>query len=380
MMNPTFLVTGANGIVGVELIRTWLRSPAPPRLVLLLRGDARDVASKRDWILGHAGASAEASARVEVVAGDVARSELGLDAATLERLRPEITGVLHAAASTSFQQGAEDADRHNVDGTRHALDFARSCPQLDRFGLVSTAFAVGRKTGPIPEAPFDCSAGFTTEYERSKAEAETLARKSGLPVAIYRLSLVVGRQTDGVVVRMNGLYPVWRIMHQGMLSMLPGDPAQTIDLIPVDLAAEAIVHLFGASFQAGAIVNVCAGRDRSFTLGALVAAMEHALSQEDPAWARKSLPSPCHVAPKTFHDFIDTVDLTANPRLRAIVRQQRLFTLQLEYPKTFETDAFDRALVEARIPFRHVRDWFPALARFALAVDWRPPTWESSND
>lgn len=380
MSSDVLLVTGASGIVGAEVVRHLLRSPDPPLLTLLLRGDDAQIAAKRQWLQRYADVSDEAFSRVNVVSGDISRPALGLDPRVHDRLRSEITGVLHSAANTSFQQRAGDADTHNVEGTRHALEFAKGCARLDRFGLISTAFATGCRTGVIREEPFDTSFGFTTEYERSKADAETLALASGLPLSMYRLAVVVGRRTDGVVARMNGFYPVWRIMHQGLLAMVPGDPEQRIDLVPVDVAAEMLSWLFRQRFEARKIYNVCAGPDRSLTLRELIEEMKAALEREDPVWAGQCYPMPVHVAPKTFRDFIETVDLTANARLRSVVRQQRMFTLQLEYPKTFETAAFDHALTEAGVAFPHAREWFGNLARHALDVAWQPPSWETYDE
>lgn len=380
MSNDVLLVTGASGIVGAEVVRQLLRSPDPPLLTLLLRGDADSVAAKRRWLQGYAEVSDELFARVNVVRGDVSQPSLALEPQVFQRLRSEVTAILHSAANTSFQQRASDADVHNVAGTRHMLEFARGCARLDRFGLISTAFATGCRTGLIPEDPFDTSLGFTTEYERSKADAETLAFASGLPLSIYRLAVVVGRQTDGVVARMNGFYPVWRIMHQGLLAMVPGDPEQRIDLVPVDIAAKMLDWLFLRRFEARKIYNVCAGPSRSLTLRELIEEMEAALKREDPVWAAQCYPMPVHVAPKVFRDFIETVDLTANARLRSVVRQQRMFTLQLEYPKSFETTAFDRALTEAGVTFPHAREWFGNLARYALSVGWQPPNWETYDE
>ena len=43
-----------------------------------------------------------------------------------------------------------------------------------------------------------------------------------LPIDVYRLSIVVGRRTDGHVSRLSGIYPVFRLFHEGLLGDVSG--------------------------------------------------------------------------------------------------------------------------------------------------------------
>jgi nucleoside-diphosphate-sugar epimerase len=311
-------------------------------------------------------------APVELVAGDVTQP-IDPGMAGLE----DVTGILHAAAATDFEQTAEAAHLQNVVGTRNAIELARRLPRLDRFGLVSTAYVAGARRGPIAEDELERDAGFFSEYERSKADAEAEARASGLPVSIYRLGIVVGRRTDGHIARMTTVYPVWRLVHQGMVPMVPGDPEQPLDLTPVDFAADAIAHLFGRGFSAGTTYHVCAGKDRSFTLGELFPAVHACIAAAEPAWARHGYPIPVAVTPETYAAFVGTVDLVANPRFQMIARIVRSFTRPLEAPKWFDTARFDAALAPTGLRLEHARAWLPVLVRHAVAVKFRSLRWEA---
>jgi nucleoside-diphosphate-sugar epimerase len=356
-----WLITGSTGIVGSELVRTLVQAPDAPSLVLPARGTPDERARKQRWLSEWAGAP------VELTAGDVTQPLEAPD---------DITTLVHAAAATDFELSAAEAERQNLDGTRRVLELARRLPRLERMALISTAYVAGARRGRIAEDELDLDAGFSSEYERTKALAEAEARRAGLPLAIYRLGIVVGRRSDGHIARMTTVYPVWRLMHQGMLPMVPGDPEQPLDLAPVDFVAQAIVHVLRRRF-APATYHVCAGRARSFTLGALFPWLCEAFAAAEPDWAHNGYLPPVAVPPEAYQAFVGTVDLVANPRLQQIARIVRSFTRALEAPKWFDTTRLDAALDGSGLQLEHARVWLPTLVAHALAVRFRSPRWEA---
>ncbi len=373
-MSGTILITGGTGIVGIEVIRQLLRRADAPALLILLRGSDDEADSKLRWILEWAEVDDERAAGLEVVRGDVTLPSLGLQEPGLSRLR-SITGIIHAAAGTRFDQTAEGAFLNNVTAMRNLLAVARSCPQLQRIGVVSTSFVAGRRGGLIREEDLDLTEVFNNEYEHSKALAECEARDAmaEFPIAIYRLSLVVGRSDDGRISRLTGLYPILRLFHEGLLAMITGDPEQAIDLIPVDFAARAVIHLFEESFVPGSTLHVCAGKARSFTLGELFPAVDTYLAAADPAWVSRGQPLPVMVTPEVFRDFADIVELTGNPRLRQIIRQTNTVIRQLETPRIFDTTVFDRAMAGNGIRLCHAREWLEPIVARGAETHWEQP-------
>ena len=377
-MTETILITGATGIVGIEIVREFLRRADTPALLILLRGTAEEIEAKRRWVMQWAEVGDEQAGQVEVVSGDVTLPCLGLSEP--DRLRIEsITGIIHAAAGTRFDQTPDLAFLNNVTGMRNLLTLARSCPRLERIAVVSTAFVAGRREGVIREEDLDFAAGFNNEYEHSKALSEREARSfmADLPIAIYRLSLVVGRRDDGRISRLTGLYPILRLFHEGLLAMITGDPDQAIDLIPSDFAARAIIHLYEQAFAAGTTYHVCAGQTRSFALGDLFPAVDSYIARGDPSWEGRGQPLPVMVTPEVFRDFVDIVDLTGNPRLRQIIQQMRTVTRQLETPRIFDTTMFDCALVRNGvgngIALPHAREWLEPIVAHGVDTHWQQP-------
>ncbi|MBI4596902.1 MAG: NAD-dependent epimerase/dehydratase family protein [Candidatus Omnitrophica bacterium] len=163
------LVTGASGFLGAALARAHRASgdevlalrhttPLPPDLagaVEELRGDLRDA----------------------------------------ERLgRPAVDVLYHCAALMADREDAPYAEFHriNVLGTVSLLRAARSMG-LKRFVHVSSAGVLGHTQAPATEA--DPYGRTLTKYERSKMEAEIIARQAmqdGLPVTIVRPAQLYG--------------------------------------------------------------------------------------------------------------------------------------------------------------------------------------------
>lgn len=375
MNDERILLTGATGIVGCEIVREMLRLPDPPRILALLRGTDDEVEAKRRWLGSWAGVSAERASRLEILRGDMTRPGLDLSAEDRERAG-SVTGILHAGAVTRFDQTAEAALVNNVASTTHLLAHARSCSRVDRIGMVSTAFVAGRRRGTIHEDELDLGAEFNNEYEHSKALAEQEARMAmtGLPIAVYRLAIVVGRRMDGRISRLSGLYPILRLFHEGLLAMFPGEASQCIDLIPADFAAAAIRHLFQQAFVPGKTYQICAGVDRSFTLGDLFPGIDAFLTVADPTWRRRGQPLPLPVSAELFRDFVNIVELTGNPRLKQIIQQTRTVTRQLEMPKTFDTRSFDEAVRGvAGLELSHARDWLQPSVTRGVETSWQQP-------
>lgn len=375
MSEEKILLTGATGIVGCEIVREMLRGPDPPEILALTRGTDAEVEAKRRWLCDWSGVGMPRDSHLRMLRGDMTLPGLGLAGADLERAR-RITGILHAGAVTRFDQTAEQAFAANVESFRSLLGHARACPRLDRVGLVSTAFAAGRRTGAIFEEELDLDVEFNNEYEHSKALAEQVAREAmgELPVAVYRLGIVVGRATDGCISRLSGLYPILRLFHQGLLAMFPGDEDQCIDLIPADFAAAAIQHLFGRAFVPGKTYQVCAGAGRSLTLKNLFPAIDAFFAAADPAWRGRGQVLPLTVSAAAFRDFVGIVELTGNARLQKIIAQVATVTRQLEVPKTFDTRGFDQATrgVEG-LALSHARDWLQPSVTRAVATNWQQP-------
>ncbi len=373
MLAKELLLTGATGIVGCELVRTLLRSPNPPKILALLRGSEAEIEAKRRWLCDWADVPRDRAERLVAVQGDVTRFGLGLTDKHRAAAK-SVTGIVHAAAVTRFDQTPITARLNNVVGTTNILTHALHCPKIERIGIVSTAFVAGRRSGTIREEELDLNVDFNNEYERSKALAEhqALSARHELPVDIYRLSIVVGRRADGHISRLSGVYPIFRLFHEGLLAMFPGVQGQMVDLIPSDFAALAIGYLLARPVASGMTYHICAGGDRSFALEEIFPAIDCCLASIDASWRGRGQPLPLSVAREVFENFVNIVELTGNPRLRQIILQTRKITRQLEVPKVFDTRAFECAVSgNPTLVLPHARAWLPQIVARAVATGWQ---------
>jgi len=135
--SPVLLITGATGLVGSELLRRLLPAKQGRRIVVL------------------------------------------------SRQRVKIAG---------FGLSLECARAVNTEGTRNLLKLASECGNLRKFAHLSTVYVAGREIGHFREGPIRHQSGFCNTYQQSKYDAEQLVLRAmnELPVAIFRLSSIIG--------------------------------------------------------------------------------------------------------------------------------------------------------------------------------------------
>ena len=257
-------LTGGTGSVGIELLRQALDQRSFDEIRVLVRASSPSDLERR-WsalladVTGHG--LAMRATRLRPCVGDVTRQGFGLLDADAEWLQAEATHVVHAAAVTDFNADLAQTVPINVEGTRQALALARRMRKLDAFAHVSTLYVAGRRTGEVREEDLDHDAGFINAYEQTKYEAERLVRASmpALPVSTYRLSLLVGRASDGHVHRTLEAHKMFELFASGRATRVPGAPSHTLDMLPTDYAARVLHDLVVRHFVPGETVQIAAG-------------------------------------------------------------------------------------------------------------------------
>ena len=292
-LHGTLLVTGGTGTLGRRLVRRLAVEGSGARVVVLSR-------SARDPDPGF-------PSGVRVVRGDLlAGAGLGLSPIVREELSADVTGILHCAAETRFTLPLGEARATNVGGTCSLLEFATACPSLRQIGCFSTVYVAGRRTGRFAEDDLeDDGAGFVNSYEQSKneMEREIRARMDDLPVAVYRLSTLIGDSVSGAVTGFNAFHHALRLLYHGLAPMIPGDPAHRVDVVADDYVADAAGWLFARRFAAGRTYHLCSGPDRSSSLAELIDAVVEAFHRFRPEWRRRGIEKPAIVDLPTYELF-----------------------------------------------------------------------------
>ena len=258
------LMTGATGFVGMELLARVLEQT--DRDVVALVRAADDGARRRGSTSCSRRSSRRAPPAPRARARGGGRPRVAgprhlADAARADR--GSVTAVVHCAASVSFTLPLEDARKINVEGTREIVKIATEAHErgvLERFVHVSTAYVAGDRTGLISEHDGDVGQGFRNTYERTKLEAEHLVTGSDLPAAIVRPSVIVGDSRTGWTQAFNVIYWPLQAFARGLFPRVPGDPGASLDIVPVDTVANALLELLRGPVRGGAF-HVVAGAD-----------------------------------------------------------------------------------------------------------------------
>jgi thioester reductase-like protein len=246
--------TGFPGFLGSALLPRVLARAPGAAAACLVQPQYAEMARER--VARVAAEHPETAGRVRIVEGEITEFDLLLGDS--RELQSEVREIFHLAAVYDLSVGSDLAQRVNVDGTRHVLDWAEGCPNLTRFNYVSTCYVSGRWPGVFREEDLELGQRFNNAYERTKHEAEAEVRRRmrrGMPATIYRPAVVVGDSGTGATQKYDGPYFVIRwLLKQPHVAIMPtiGDPgAASLNVVPRDYVADAIAHLSGRPQSAG---------------------------------------------------------------------------------------------------------------------------------
>ncbi|PRX49918.1 thioester reductase-like protein [Prauserella shujinwangii] len=236
---PSYLVTGATGLIGRHFTRLLLAREDTERVTLLVRERSRDRLATlvQDW---------PHPEKVTLVSGDLAEEHAGLDTTTRDGLRGHAEHVVHLAALYDLTADDEASFRANVEGTRHVIELAA---QLGARCLhhVSSVAVAGDYAGVFTEDMFDAGQRLVTPYHRTKFEAERLVREQqDVPWRVYRPAVVVGHSETGEMDKIDGPYYLFNAISR--LTGVPNVPLAGPDIgdtniVPVDYVAKALLEL-----------------------------------------------------------------------------------------------------------------------------------------
>lgn len=351
----TLLLTGATGFVGMELLARVLEHTDLDVVALVRADDDRAAQARIDDLFKTlvAPAGRPRRGRVRAVAANLESPGLGLSPIARERIAASITAVVHCAASVSFTLPLEQARRINVEGTREVVKLAceaRSRGSLQRFVHVSTAYVAGDRVGLVSEHDGDVGQSFRNTYERTKLEAEHIVTDSGLPAAIVRPSVIVGDSQTGWTQAFNVIYWPLQAFARGLFPTVPGDPRASLDIVPVDTVADALLELVRGPVRGGAF-HIVAG-DAAPSNAELATMAAEAFDAEPPVFVALG------------------EDEEAEKMAGALVPY---FSVRC----TFDARRA-RELLGATPP--PLRDYFPSLMRYAREARWGKapaPRWEA---
>ena len=235
-----YFVTGATGFIGRRLVSKLMKRRG--RIYILVRASSREKLDELRELWGDHGK------RIVPIIGDLTEPGLGIRDEDLAKLKGEITHMFHLGAIYDLRASADSQQRANVEGTRHAIEFADAA-QVGCFHLMSSIAAAGLYPGVFREDMFEEAEGLEHPYFRTKHEAERLVRtECKRPWRIYRPGLVVGDSRTGEAIKIDGPYYFFKAI-QKIRDLLPkwvpavGLEGGYINIVPVDFVVDALDHI-----------------------------------------------------------------------------------------------------------------------------------------
>ncbi|CAN8277800.1 unnamed protein product [Cochlearia groenlandica] len=236
------------------------------------------------------------SKKVVPVPGNISVDNLGVkDTALLQHMWNEIDIIVNVAATTNFDERYDVGLSINTFGPLNVLNFAKKCVRAQLLLHVSTAYVCGEKSGLLQEKTFemgetlnghgrlvidtemeimkqklkelqkqDCSEedisrsmkdlgmsraklhGWPNTYVFTKSMGEMLLgnRRDKLPLVIIRPTMITSTFSEPFPGWIEGLRTIDSVIvafGKGRLKCFLADPNSVLDLIPVDMVANAMI-------------------------------------------------------------------------------------------------------------------------------------------
>lgn len=239
------LVTGATGFVGSFLCKKLLEE-TDANLYLLVRARGSKGAERRlTEILKNGERWRD---RIFVCEGDVTQTGLGLKKTEYSRLQNVIDTIYHCAASIRFSDHLEAAMAINYASAKRILELVMTIEnhKFERLNYVSTAYIAGNITEGFSEKDLDRGQSFNNTYEASKFESEKIiesAMKDGVPITVFRPSIVTGDSETGETHRNNIVFKFLKLFAMGAIDKFYCTDQSSLNLVPINYVVDAIYDI-----------------------------------------------------------------------------------------------------------------------------------------
>ncbi|GIY24851.1 fatty acyl-CoA reductase 1 [Caerostris darwini] len=273
----SILLTGASGYLGVILLETLLRCFPGIRSIYILLREKRGVQPecrkeqifKKKIFTKLKEKQTGVLKKVHVIAGDVTLPRIGMSQVDFLKVIQEVTIVFHVAASISFMKPLRFMLKHNAKALDYVIDLCKELKKIDVLVYTSTAYSNCNRQEveeqiyrlPFPAQRFldelnkdtddglnylatQCLPKWPNNYTFSKCLSENilLEKATEFPTAIIRPSIIISCWKGimpGYIEEGSGMVDLGLAIGKGFVRVLRGNPGVKIDIIPVDVVANA---------------------------------------------------------------------------------------------------------------------------------------------
>lgn len=250
-MTRTVLVTGASGVIG--------------------RAVAEELVGHT--VIGVAHSDTDRPAVDELITGDLSRPRLGLSEHDWHALAERVDVIVHSGALTAWGQTPAQYQAVNIDGTARIIELARLAGAPVH--LLSTCFVHAIERDALDLMGED---NVVRPYIASKLAAERLLVDSGVPYAIYRPTNLVGDSRTGASSRPQIVQTMSDFFCRGKAPYFPAHPGNLVDVVPLDVTAQAVARAVVADDLRGQVYWLTYGDHAMTVEDAREILLEHAAS------------------------------------------------------------------------------------------------------
>ena len=235
----TYLVTGATGFIGSNLVQRLLARGESVHAIVRESSRERFEATAQHWPGGE---------KLKLVSGDLLEPMMGVSEEWIAEHRGKIDHAFHLAAIYDMTASEARNEELNTGGTAHLLELVAEL-QPGTLHHVSSVAVAGSYEGVFTEQMFDEGQTLPSPYHRTKFESEKLVRDlSAVPWRIYRPAVVIGDSRTGKIDKVDGPYYFFKAIRRArnvLPSWLPliGPEIGETNIVPVDFVADAIVEI-----------------------------------------------------------------------------------------------------------------------------------------
>lgn len=209
--------------------------------------------------------------KIVPINGNMALPDLGINKEDRKLLTEKVSIIYHVAATVRFDEKLKDAVALNIKATRTALELARDCKKIQSFVYCSTAFS-NCPLRHIKEVVYDpfidpeslinivdsmpekilekitphLLGDWPNTYSYTKAIAESTVKQygKGLPVCIFRPSMVISTYQEPIRGWIDNMYGPTGIVAGaglGLIQTLHCDPNVNAEMVPVDFVVNGMI-------------------------------------------------------------------------------------------------------------------------------------------
>jgi thioester reductase-like protein len=310
-------LTGATGFVGGELLVTLSQKSEIKKIYCFVRASSNEEASKKLENIFKLHDDFFDADKIIPVTGDLFDEHL-TESLLANKMIADTNVIIHSAANTSFSKIYNDVvEKVNIGGLEKILLWAKQLKHFETFLYIGTATICGNdiknRIVHEDESP-NIHARHLVKYTYTKMQGELLLHQH-LPeekILIARPSIIMG---DSRQVIPRSPVILWAVATINLLRFVPVNADASLDMIPVDYAAETIVKLLFAK-RKHTVYHISSGKTAATSAHLLSISLDNyfknkprfyfpdkSLIKQMKLWAKKRLPEECELF--SYGEYLD---------------------------------------------------------------------------